>query len=282
MKNKILSVVKTELSIKCYSKKYLFVFLVICVYPLFCMQQISTLCSIDKLVVLDGLFYQYGLYINYYLVFVPLYILLSYDLAKQGELNNYIFLRVNQRKTIILSKMLANIFLSIIFVLLSVTISFMVMRISLPYSNTWSSLMLGMQQASDIGLINSSLIALSPITVLGILIILEIFSYIAIGQLILLLVNLFRHEILAFISAIILNFVCLIFIKMSNLFDKILIFPYQRMFLNYININNSGGVILEMVKIVGYWLIIIGFLGALNIIIFRHKDFLNGEIDEKL
>ncbi len=282
MKNKILSVVKTELSIKCYSKKYLFVFLVICVYPLFCMQQISTLCSIDKLVVLDGLFYQYGLYINYYLVFVPLYILLSYDLAKQGELNNYIFLRVNQRKTIILSKMLANIFLSIIFVLLSVTISFMVMRISLPYSNTWSSLMLGMQQASDIGLINSSLIALSPITVLGILIILEIFSYIAIGQLILLLVNLFRHEILAFISAIILNFVCLVFMKISNLFDKILIFPYQRMFLNYININNSGGVILEMVKIVGYWLIIIGFLGALNITIFKYKDFLNGESDEKL
>ncbi len=282
MKNKILSVAKTELSIKCYSKKYLFVFLVICVYPLFCMQQISTLCTIDKLVVLDGLFYQYGLYINYYLVFVPLYILLSYDLAKQGELNNYIFLRVNQRKTIILSKMLANILLSIIFVLLSVTVSFIVMGMSLPYSNTWSSLMLGMQQASDIGLINSSLIALPPITVLGILIILEIFSYIAIGQLILLFVNLFRHEILAFISAIILNFVCLVFMKISNLFDKILIFPYQRMFLNYININKSGGVILEMVKIVGYWLIIIGFLGALNITIFKHKDFLNGEIDEKL
>lgn len=282
MKNKILSIAKTELGIKCYSKKYLFAFLVICVYPLFCMQQISTLCSIDKLSVLDGLFYQYGFFMNYYLVFAPLYILLSYDLAKQGELNNFIFLRVNQRKTIILSKMLSNILLSIIFVLLSLTISFIIMRISLPYSNMWSTLMLGMQQASNREFINSSLTTISPVIIFEMLIILQIFSYIAIGHLILLLVNFFRHEILAFISAIILNFVWLVLIKIPNLLDNILILPYQRMFLHYIDINKSGGLILEMVKIIGYWLIIIGFLAALNIAVFKHKDFLNGEVNEKL
>lgn len=275
MNSSVLRIAKNNLISLFCSYKVLLIVVVACILPLNTIYQLRYIAHWNDATIFDGLLYEFGLYTMHYLILVPLFIFVVYDIVKPSLMDNFIFFRIRDRKNLFLSKMLSCVFAAFVVLLVLAIGSMVVLAFNFQADPYWSDSLLHTQSLRT-ELLDSSLVYYSPLPLMLCQFALTFFSFVASSWLILLLMETIKRKSFALVVMMLINFSVLLLAKGSS--ADLFFLPCANTFLVNIDIGEYG--VWAIMKPVIYWIILGGAIFVCDYQIISRKDFLYEDAPE--
>ena len=275
MDGSVLRITKNNLISLFCSYKMLLIVVVGCILPLNTIYQLRYIGHWNDATIFDGLLYEFGLYTIHYLILVPLFIFMVYDIVKPSLMDNFIFFRITDRKKLFLSKMLSCVFATFVILLVLTIVSTIILAFNFRVVPYWSDSLL-LTQSLRTELLNPSLVYYSPFLLMVYQFALIFLSLVVSSWLILLLMETVKRKSFALVIMMLINFSVLLLAK-GSLADLFFL-PCSNTLLVNIDIGKYG--ILAIMKPIIYWIILGAAIFVCDYQIISRKDFLYEDAPE--
>lgn len=217
---------------KFMTSRYLAVFCSFCVFCTYCIYSLLNLGLGTKLTITNCILFMFGLYSFYFLLIIPITIIVEHSCTNFDLNEELIFVRHVNRKDYALYRIASLVIFAFIHTFLLYIAVFALFSLVAPYSGSWAECNEEMKNCGFV-LIQKELYGLSGAIVILVQLSFITLSFIANGLLLLLLKLLIKRQALPVILVLILDILMLL-CHHSNFPSSIIwIFPYYHVLLGY-------------------------------------------------
>lgn len=251
------------------------VFLVLCLYPLLNIYVLYQDAALDSCTCLDAMASSLGISARYYLFFVPLFTYVLYDLIHHNEIEEYVFIRVRNRKAyalgIVLNAIAAPCLLMIVFLITSGLIFFAAFGGVVQTGETVAASATLSRQL----FVHASMQDMTMGCWLLLQSSLYLLSFLVSGTLMAVIDAVASHKIVSPLSILSVHLLMYLLSSLDSMPEEIQnCLPYRRLFLVYAESRS------DILLSIGYWLVLIAVLTVLLFFIIKKRDVIHSEEDK--
>jgi hypothetical protein len=261
------------------SRKWLISFFVFTILSSYSVMQIMNYThSTGKMFnIFDAYFYQFGLHMYLFIVIAPLYLILISSIFTDTGIDNYIYIRFNNKRYVWLNKMILLFAITGTYILMATLINVIIGSFSLEMGISWSEGAKTLEQLlyiADFNFMNDQLFTISPILVMLTSLLLLYLYLFFLGVLAFIASFLFKKSIFGLALGLSVN---LFIFGASKLMDASSIHPFMPF--NKILIKShdalfSINLVSSAMGSIAYWAFFIGIAVFIFWAIFQKSDYI--------